>query len=281
MTLSGNDNVTATFNANPTVTSGSVPANVTVPAVSGTSLPEQVLTCANGTWTNDPTAFTYRWNRGGAPIPGATVQTYTVQITDEAQTLTCTVTASNASGAGQPATSAGALVALPGTLKCPAPTGRLKGLELGPLSLGMTRKQARARLPHYMVTYNLFDDYCLFAGWGIRAGYPSTNLLQTIPRSRRAADLGRLVLVLTANPFYALDGVRPGAGLSITRHRLHLGTPIQIGRNSWYVFRGQTATAILKVRHGVVQEVGIASRYLTSTREAQTRFLHSFPRALY
>jgi len=42
--------------------------------------------------------FTYQWQRNGSDISGATSAAYTLQISDESQTIRCVVTASNAGG---------------------------------------------------------------------------------------------------------------------------------------------------------------------------------------
>ena len=39
----------------------------------------------------------------------------------------------------------------------------------------MTRAKARHKLKRFGVTHNDLDNFCLYAGWGIRAGYPSTQ----------------------------------------------------------------------------------------------------------
>ena len=49
-----------------------------------------------------------------------------------------------------------------------------------------------------------------------------------------------------------------------------------IGANDWYLAPLASATAVLKVRDGTVQEIGIADRSLTKTRPAQRLFLTSF-----
>jgi hypothetical protein len=238
------------------------------------------LLCGGGGWSNGPSSFGYQWERNGHPIAGATASAYLVQIGDEAGTLSCVVTARNGLGAGPTAASAGILVAIPGTLHCPQPAGSLRRGTLGPLKLGMKRTAARRRLPRFGVTHNDFDSFCLYAGWGIRVGYPPAGLLRSLPASERGAVTGRIVLALTANPYYALDGVRPGAKL--TKHlvrRLKLGDMFRIGLNDWYIGRGSSSDGVLKVRHDVVQEVGIANRRLTATRGAQRRFLTSFKNA--
>ena len=53
-----------------------IPANSAVPTISGTAQVGQTLTATTGTWTHNPTSFTYQWNRAGTPIGGATASTY-------------------------------------------------------------------------------------------------------------------------------------------------------------------------------------------------------------
>jgi hypothetical protein len=124
------------------------------------------------------------------------------------------------------------------------------------------------------------DNFCLYAGWGIRAGYPSAKLLRSLSRAAGAGINGRVILLLTANPYYALDRVRPGARLTneVARH-LRIGKVVHIGANDWYVQPGGVADGIVKVRHGIVQEVGIASGQLLRGRAAQMLFLTSFSAA--
>jgi hypothetical protein len=50
-----------------------IPTNSSVPTISGTAQVGQTLTATTGTWTHNPTSFTYQWNRAGTPIGGATV----------------------------------------------------------------------------------------------------------------------------------------------------------------------------------------------------------------
>jgi len=49
-----------------------------------------------------------------------------------------------------------------------------------------------------------------------------------------------------------------------------------IGANSWYLAPNGPSTAVLKVRHGIVEEIGIAVKQLTRGRSAELRFLESF-----
>lgn len=253
---------------------GSAPVNASPPTISGTPTPGHMLHCSTGSWTHDPTSYAYRWRRNGTATPAAT-SVYPVAIADEAAELTCTVTATNATGTGNPATSAGTVVAEPGTLHCPKPTGRIAGTKIGPLALGLSRVHARHRLARYVVTHNDFDNFCLYGGWGIRVGYPSSQLMRMLPGARRFAK--HVVLGLTANPYYALRGVRPGMSLHAAAHALKVGRGFRIGTNIWYLAPDGASRGVLKVRGGIIQEVGIANRGLTSgSRATQQHFLASF-----
>jgi hypothetical protein len=70
------------------------------PSISGTLAIGATLTCNPGTWANSP-SFTYQWLRSGAPIPGATSQTYVVAVADGGQPLQCRVTATNGDSVAQ------------------------------------------------------------------------------------------------------------------------------------------------------------------------------------
>lgn len=81
------------------------PANSQAPTITGTPKVGEVLTAQNGTWTNNPTAFQYQWQRCNASGAGcvnigtATQRTYTVASPDAGRTLRVRVTAVNAEGA--------------------------------------------------------------------------------------------------------------------------------------------------------------------------------------
>jgi hypothetical protein len=51
---------------------------------------------------------------------------------------------------------------------------------------------------------------------------------------------------------------------------------LHIGLNYWYLARKHNLTAVLKVRHGEVQELGIAINKLTATQRLQSILMHSF-----
>jgi hypothetical protein len=116
------------------------------------------------------------------------------------------------------------------------------------------------------------DFFCL-KPIGLRAAYPSPAMLRELHRRQRAGARGRIVLILTADKLYALRGVRPGTRLARVARRLRVGRRIRIGLNDWYVCPYGRSRGVLKVRHGVIEEVGIADARFTGNRRADRRFL--------
>jgi hypothetical protein len=249
------------------------PASVVAPAISGTPMAGDVLSCSPGTWAGQPVTFAYQWNRNGTPLAGATSSTYTVAALDEGSILTCTVTASNGSGSAS-MTSVGVRVPVPFVPHCPAASGSLSGGRLGLVRLGMTRAQAHRAYRHNSDRRRRYEDFFCLTPIGVRVGYGSPKLLSAARASAHVR--GRVVWASTSNPSYAIDGVRPGATLAASRKRLRLDKMLRIGANDWYLAPAGSATAVLKVRHGLVQEVGIGVRALTRTRGAQRTFMLSF-----
>jgi hypothetical protein len=84
------------------------------------------------------------------------------------------------------------------------------------------------------------------------------------------------VLALTANPFYALHGAVPGMRLAAVTARLKPARALRIGLNDWYIAPGHTSDGVLRVRHGKIQEIGLANKRLTAERGAALRFMVGF-----
>lgn len=78
---------------------GAAPVNTVAPALSGTESVGNTLTCSTGTWSGVPTpTYAYQWYNNDVELSGATSSTYTLQATDEGDTINCRVTATNAVG---------------------------------------------------------------------------------------------------------------------------------------------------------------------------------------
>jgi hypothetical protein len=92
------------------------PTNTAAPTITGTPRVGETLTAQNGTWSNNPTAFQYQWQRCNASgvscvnITAAVQRTYTVTTADSGRTLRVRVTAVNAEGATNARSAATAVV---------------------------------------------------------------------------------------------------------------------------------------------------------------------------
>jgi putative CocE/NonD family hydrolase len=173
------------------------------------------------------------------------------------------------SGAGLPTTTST-------PLGCPTATGRLTGDVLGPVHLGMTRTRARrAFVSSSAHGHKYMEFYCL-TPLGIRVGFPSPQVLTLVASKQRARTRGTVVIALTANRHYALQGVRPHTRLATVARSLKVGQPFHVGKNFWYLTPGTRNRGVLKVVHGQIQEVGIAPAALLRTRAAGRRFFRGF-----
>jgi hypothetical protein len=112
-----------------------VPVKVTAPVVTGTAARTQNLQVTRGTWANDPTSFTYQWQRCDsdgvshcAAIAGATRANYVLVGADTGHTIVASITAGNTEGTTTAAAAATGVVAtvLPVLVTLGAITGRLQ-----------------------------------------------------------------------------------------------------------------------------------------------------------
>ena len=251
------------------------PASTGRPVITGKPKARGRLTCSAGTWTNAPKSLTYQWNRNGSALDGATSPTRTVDTLDQGATLTCTVTAKTSAGSAS-ATSKAVKIPIPFVAHCPGATGSLSGSTIGLIHLGMTRSQARRAYAHHSNRGRRYEDFFCLTPIGVRAGYASPKLLEHLPSTEQRAIRGTVVWASTSNPHYSLDGVRAGDSIVKAATRLHTTTTFHIGLNDWYLARQANLTAVLKVRHRQVQEVGIAINALTATRQLESILMHSF-----
>jgi hypothetical protein len=111
------------------------PASTAAPALTGTPVVGQALSCSQGSWSHEPTYVVYQWLRNGTVISGQTGSTYTLQAADQGRSITCSVSAGNGAGAASATSNAvtvpvplavfvsakakGALQLI--TLRCPGP----------------------------------------------------------------------------------------------------------------------------------------------------------------
>jgi hypothetical protein len=89
------------FIANNLCSDGNAPINTVAPAISGTLVVGNVLSCSTGTWTSDTgiiPPYTYQWYRGATLLVGETNNTYTLVQADAGQNIKCVVTACDSDG---------------------------------------------------------------------------------------------------------------------------------------------------------------------------------------
>jgi hypothetical protein len=102
------------------------PVSISAPFIRGNPVTGAKISCAPGSWRNDPASFAYRWLRAGSPIAGATASSYRVVKADEGRRVACRVTASNPPGSTV-ATSAAVIPAAPDKTK---PAMKIGGKQL-------------------------------------------------------------------------------------------------------------------------------------------------------
>ncbi len=186
----GSHSITATYlgdasftrspsSAQTVVVAQPVPANSSPPTITGTTRQGLTLTESHGTWSNIPASYTYQWedcDGGGAScsaIAGATSQSYTLGISDIGHTIRVVETASNAGGAGIPASSgATAVIAAQSTTAAPptaAPPNRADVNEALDRMLKPSGKAARIvailRAGGYAYTFTAPSAGTLVVAW--------------------------------------------------------------------------------------------------------------------
>ena len=202
-----------------------------------------------------------------SPIDTATSGTHSFSVAATSQDVQSTTVSSHYTVTG---------VTAPVVQRCPAATGRMSGGTLGLVSLGMTRAQARKAYAHSSDRDTRYEDFFCLSPTGIRVGYASPKLLATLSPRQQRQFKGLVVWASTSSRYYTLNGIQPGASVKVARRHLKLGASFHIGLNYWYLVPEGNTTAIFKVRGGIVEEVGIASERITTTRATQRTFLTSF-----
>ena len=96
------------------------PVNTAPPTISGTTTVGQTLTAHEGTWSNSPTSYAYRWMRCNTSVgscvnvSNGTLKTYTLVGADAGHTMRVAVTATNADGSATARSAPTAVVAAAG-----------------------------------------------------------------------------------------------------------------------------------------------------------------------
>ncbi len=154
-----------------------VPLNTSPPLLSGDAVVGSTLTESHGSWTNNPASYSYQWEDceagGCSPIAGATGQTYVVAAGDVGATIVVQETATDATGAGSPASSAasgvvgvgvgvGAGVGVPVSTSAPSVSGDAV--------VGSTLTESHGSWANNPVSYSYQWEDCEAAGCSPIAG---------------------------------------------------------------------------------------------------------------
>ncbi len=92
------------------------PSNTGLPVISGTIAVGSTVSCSEGSWDNEPTAFQWGWTRDGQAIPNADAATYELSSADAGRSVGCVVEASNPGGAASAVSDAVSVPAPPAPL---------------------------------------------------------------------------------------------------------------------------------------------------------------------
>jgi hypothetical protein len=151
------------------------------------------------------------------------------------------------------------------------------GTTLGLIHLGETRVNAENAYGNSPNRGHGYEDFFCVAPNGVRVGYPSPALLRAlVPADQRAGYRNHVIWISTADQHATLNTVHPGEKITAVGNHLKLEPEFEVGANDWYLAPYGTSTAVLKVRHGVIEEIGIADHTSTTTRAADRVFLRSF-----
>ena len=112
-------------------TIASIPINTAVPVITGTPKVGETLSSTNGSWTNNPGSYAFRWMSNGVVIAGATANTFDVTSAQVGARIKVQVQATNPFGPSQWATSletAAVLPSAPGKASNPTPGNGASGV---------------------------------------------------------------------------------------------------------------------------------------------------------
>ncbi len=163
---------------------------------------------------------------------------------------------SSGSSSGPTSTRSGHATGAP----CPAASGHTGAGTIGPLSLGLSRAAARARLSRFTAATGA-DTFCLAGGPGLTAVYSGARSLD-------------IAVLATAEHRFSLDGAHAGERAGALGHRLAHARALPVRGGNWYVIVPRTGAAVLiEIRHGRVAAIGLSTRALARDRAALTRLL--------
>jgi hypothetical protein len=166
------------------------PQNSASPQVTGTAEQGDILSVSTGTWSNDPTGFSYSWadcDGSGSncmPIAGATSSSYVLQASDVGKTIVASVTASN--GGGQASASSGSV----GPVLPAAPVNSVKPAITGTVQQGVTLSVSNGTWSNNATGFAYLWEDCDGSGNNCAWIMGATSSSYTL----QASDVGKTVI---------------------------------------------------------------------------------------
>ena len=185
---------TASVSSAPTVQIVAPPTNEFPPSISGVPQQGGLLAENHGTWTGNPTSFSYQWMRCVSSvctaIPGATTTLYTLTASDVGAQILVAETATNAGGSSAPADSAltGVITTAPGVV--PVPVSASAPTVSGVPRQGQTLVEGHASWSNNPTSYRYQWVDCGGAGCAAIAGATGQSYTLT------ASDVGQSIYVV-------------------------------------------------------------------------------------
>jgi hypothetical protein len=140
----------------------------------------------------------------------------------------------------------------------------------------MTRKQVTHKYTHSSSRGYPYKEFFCLTPYGVRVGFASPKVLKHLTKTDQRKLKGRVIWASTDNAIYAVNGIRAGATLAAAKKALPHGYYFRVGANYWYLAPAKGATAVLKLRNQIVEEVGIGDKQLTGSHKSDRRFMTSF-----
>jgi thermitase len=173
-----------------------VPVNKTPPEIKGIAQTGSVLEEVHGTWANEPTSFTYKWEQCNAEgtlsscvaISGAVKQTYEPTSADVGHTIRVQETAINSKGSSSPATSAATAV-----VTSAVPVDKTPPTLSGEARQEKTLKETHGEWTNNPTSYTIEWQRCE------STGSPCTTIAAAANKQEytlEAADMGKKIKVL-------------------------------------------------------------------------------------
>ena len=191
----------ATSNQTTTVASSapSAPASTALPSISGTATQGQTLTTSNGSWTNNPSSFAYKWqdcDSSGAScstITGATANSYTLTANDVGHTLRATITATNAGGSGSATSNQTTTVASSGGGSSNAPPNLAQPSISGSLEQGQVLTTTNGSWSNSPTSFSYQWEDCNLQGMSCSLISGATNSTYTIQAADKGSSIRSIV----------------------------------------------------------------------------------------